>query len=114
MKALVVKTDGTYEVIDQEWNYDQINKAVGGWIEAVYFPGYKAEAYINEEGKILGLPENVVATNVWYNSGAKVLLGDYLAGDVVIFGEVDEEGNNTEVPLEIVAEISNEWERIFA
>lgn len=113
MKALVVKTDGTYEVIDQEWNYDQINRAVGGWIQAVYFPHYKAEAYVHEEGKVIGLPENVVATNVWYNSGAQILLGDFLVGDVVFFGEVDEEGNNTEVPAEIVAEISNEWERVY-
>lgn len=114
MKALVVKTNGTSEVIDQEWNYNQINIAVGGLIQPVYFPNYKAEGYINEEGKILGLEENVVATNTWYNSGARILLGDYLAGDIVFFGEVDEEGNNTDVTPEIVEAISNEWEKVYA
>lgn len=114
MKALLVKTDGTYEVIDKEWSYDQINKAVGGLIEPVYFPNFNAEAYINEEGKILELEENCLATNVWYNSGARILLGDYLAGDALFFGPVDEEGNNTEVTPELVSEIINEWERIYS
>jgi len=114
MKALLVRTDGTYEVINKEWNYDQINKALGGLIEAVYFPNYKAEGYINEEGKILSLDENILATNAWYNSGARILLGDYIAGDIVLFGQVDEEGNNTEVPVEIVDAISYEWEKIYS
>lgn len=103
MKALVVKTDRTIEVIDQQWNYEQINKAVGGYIEAIYFAHYPDHfAYINEEGKILQLPENEIVTEYWYDSGTRVLLGDYIAGDVVIFGEIDEDGNNTEVPQNVI------------
>ena len=34
------------------------------------------------------------------------MLGDYLAGDVVIFGQVDEEGNDTDYPESLINDIS--------
>ena len=107
MKAIVVKTNGDIEVIDQEWNYDQINKAVGGWIEVIRFAEYPDHfAYINEEGKIIGLEPNELVTQYWYESGTKVLLGDYIAGDAVFFGEIDDEGNNTDVPGDVLLRLN--------
>lgn len=104
MKALVVRTDNSMELIEQEWNYEQINKAVGGWIEAINFGKHDDHfAYINEEGKLLGLPTNELVTSYWYESGTRVLIGDYIAGDAVVFGEIDEEGNNTDVPDHVVS-----------
>jgi hypothetical protein len=55
---------------------------------------------------MLGLPENVVATKLWYDSGQRVLLGDYIAGTVVFFGQVDDEGNDTDYPQELLRDLA--------
>lgn len=100
-KACVVKTDGSVNEVWAEWDYEQINQEVGGFIEAVYFGDHNYIAYVNEEGKYLGLPENKYATELWYRSGQRILIGDYLAGNAVFFGQTDDDGNNTDVPSEI-------------
>lgn len=102
MKALLVTTDNEVKLLDEDFHYERINELVGGWIEAVNFGDNSFFAYINEEGKIIGLPENKLATEFWYNSGQRILLGDYLAGNALFFGEVDDEGNNTDVPQEVI------------
>lgn len=114
MKAVLVKTDGNVEVIDQEWTYNQISTAVGGWIDPVSLDeDYGSTfAYVNEEGKILGMPENAILTNYWYNSGVRILIGDYIAGDAVVFGGIDEYGDNTEVTPEVIAALLKVKERL--
>lgn len=102
MKALVIKTNGEAEVIDQEWSYEQINETVGGWIEVISFGNNKYFAYANEEAKLLELPVNEVVTDMWYNSGQIVLLGDYISGDVVFFGGIDDNGDNEEVEQSLI------------
>lgn len=75
-----------------------LTAAVGGYIEQVpfftqyqYNPGLKpvkCVAFCNEEGKLLGLPHNAIATHIWHSQmpdGAKT---DVLVGDVaVVFGD---------------------------
>lgn len=102
MKALVIKANGEAEVIDQEWSYEQINETVGGWIEAISFGKNRYFAYANEESKLLELPVNEVVTDMWYNSGQIVLLGDYISGDVVFFGGIDDNGDNEEVEQSLI------------
>lgn len=114
MKALVVKTNGEINVIDQEWNYDQINAAVGGWLEVIEFPHYRDHfAYINEEGKILGLDVNEIVTRYWYDSGATILVGDQIVGDAVFFGEIDEDGENTEIPESLLQRIEKYRSKVY-
>lgn len=102
MKALVIKTNGEAEVIDQEWSYEQINETVGGWVEVISFGKNRYFAYANEESKLLELPVNEVVTDMWYNSGQIVLLGDYISGDVVFFGGIDDNGDNEEVEQSLI------------
>lgn len=102
MKGLVIKANGEAEVIDQEWSYEQINETVGGWIEVIGFGDNRYFAYANEEAKLLELPVNEVVTDMWYNSGQIVLLGDYISGDVVFFGGIDDNGDNEEVEQSLI------------
>lgn len=106
MKAIVVKTDGSVNEVFADWDYEEINNEVGGWIEAVDFGDKPYFAYINEEGKLLNLPENGMATDLWYESGQRVLIGDYIAGDAVFFGSVDSDGNNTDAPNSLMEELT--------
>lgn len=101
MRAVTVTADGKIDLVDKEWSYEEINQFVGGWVEAVTFGDKEYFAYINEEGKLLSLPENKIATTMWYESGRRILLGDYLAGNAVFFGSIDENGYQTEVPSEV-------------
>jgi hypothetical protein len=102
----IVRANGEVEEFLYNGFYTQIGEVVGGYIEAISFGDKPYFCYINEEGKFLGLEENKAATRLWYNSGQIVLLGDYIAGDVVFFGQVDEEGNDTDIPASLLDELS--------
>lgn len=101
-KALVVKTDGNAYIFEHNGDYKDLQKIVGGYLESVMFGNIDCSVYMNDEAKNIGLPENVKATEYWYNSGQLILLGDYLAGDAIFFGEVDDEGNHTDVPDHVI------------
>lgn len=79
-------------------SYEAISGAVGGYIQLIHlrndFEGYAM--YLHEEGKLIGLPMNDLATAVWENSfGAYT---DIILGNVVIVNaKTDGEGN--ELPI---------------
>lgn len=95
-KALVIRTDNTMEFIDSN-GYQDIMNAVGGLIQAVYFGDNSYFCYVNEEGKLIGLPENKIATSLWYDSGQRIQIGDFLAGNAIFFGGIDFEGNDVDI-----------------
>jgi len=107
LRAVVVKTDGSVYETFAEWDYEQLSKELGGYIEAVNYGDQPYFAYINEEGKLLNLDENHLATELWYMSGQRILIGDYIAGDAVFFGLVDKDGNNTDAPIMILEQLTN-------
>lgn len=98
VKALIIRTDGTHEVREVEATLDTISLQVGGYIEAVNGnrPGW--HCYVNEEGKLYGLPRNPLADALCQRLGWTPLAGDYLVGNAVFFGPPDEEGEETDVP----------------
>jgi hypothetical protein len=76
-----------------ETSYEALSKAVGGYIQIVPlqndFAGYAM--YVHEEGKLIGLPMNDIATAVWENSYGRT---DIILGNAVIVNnETDDEGN---------------------
>lgn len=105
-RGLIVHMDGTAEVFNHELNYRELNQVVDGYIEAVNFGKKPYFCYCNEEGKIIKLQQNRVATNLWYNSGQTILIGDYLAGTVIFFGHPDDEGNETDFPQELIDDLA--------
>jgi hypothetical protein len=113
MKALLVTPENEIQVLDKEFDLKTIQSYIGGWIEVVNFGPDNPHffAYIDEEGKLKGLPVNETVTDFWYNSGQRVMLGDVIVGNVLFFGQVDDEGNDTEVPQDVIdffMEIKNE------
>lgn len=82
MKALLVRGDGTREVIETDGDLNALQALVGGMIEMVYVDA-EVHAYCNEEGKILGLPVNEEATALVPHMGGG---WDVLCGDVVFLG----------------------------
>lgn len=89
-KALIVRTDGQHEIVEFEIgnSYELIKNAVQGYIECVSIK--HGDLWLNEEGKLLGLPINKFATDYFRSSYAGT--DDFIVGDVIFTGGVDEEG----------------------
>lgn len=92
MKALVLKTNNTIEVeedTEEFVSYATLSRAVGGMIEAVTLPN-GLTLWVNEEGKMDGLPVNDYATKLFTSAfGAGV---DIIVGNAIITGGADDEG----------------------
>lgn len=102
----IIKTDDTIDILSVEsMNYDTISAAVGGWIEGVPLEG--VTAYVNEEGKINGLPTNKIATLLAHQSNA-IFPNDYIVGNMIVMGPIDDEGEETSLDLHWVQRVSNE------
>ena len=89
--ALVIKTDGTKEVVlfSEDTFLKRAQGIVGGWIQLVPLSKMSVDLYLNEEGKLNGLPQNPIATALWSEEYG---LTDYIVGDVIITGGVNSEG----------------------
>jgi hypothetical protein len=89
--ALIIKTDGTKEVtLFTEGHFLELaQKTVGGWIQLVRLPSKGIDLYLNEEGKLDGLPQNPIATALWSEDYG---LFDYIVGNVIITGGANSEG----------------------
>jgi hypothetical protein len=80
-----------------------MQSAVGGLVEFQDIDSPNASLVFNEEGKIEDLPMNRRATLLWWIHKPMWRNSDVLAGDVLIVGEPDDEGNTTDVPDELVS-----------
>ena len=87
-KPIITKIDK-----GKEPTLKEMQKIVGGYIEIAYDDG-KTQIICNEEGKMIGLPINQEATNIWnkllgkFNSNPNYIHSDVLVGDVLIlYGE---------------------------
>lgn len=81
---------------------------VGGWIEQLpgrVAPGVEGHswlAYVNEEGKIIGLPVNDRATAFMHSVGG-IYPWDTINGNMIIIGDGGEEGvEYADVPAQLV------------
>jgi hypothetical protein len=68
---------------------------VGGYIELRTTPAGNS-MYLNEEGKLKMLPYNPLATAL---SG---LQGDFIVGTVLLLGPPDGEGDDTDLPQDVI------------
>jgi hypothetical protein len=68
--------------------YQQLQDRVGGDIEGVTLPGNDHMFYVNESGRLNDLKLNMLAS---------AMSGQFLVGDVVLTGPVDDEGDNLSV-----------------
>ena len=120
IQAVVINPDRTHDVvtIPRKTEERTLQTFVGGYIEAVYGWTYiasKPEAghtdpdqaadvafFCNEEGKIHNMPENEVATALWWllNPDARGI--DYLRGVVVVTGGANGNGDTVSVPSQVV------------
>ena len=97
MKAVLVKTSGEVTAIDlpREGAHTTINELVGGWFDCVNDWEMGVTAYVHDEGLLIDLPTNNMASLLFHR---------VLAGDVVLVGIADDEGYDTNVPSDFMTE----------
>lgn len=94
-KALHITSEGQCLplFLDEDTAHIAINQVVGGWFDSVSEQDFGLVGYINDEGLLIGLPMNAVAS---------ALFGRPLAGDCVVIGGLNEQGEydgeNHDVP----------------
>jgi hypothetical protein len=101
-KGIVLYTDGTHE--DKVFKQlSQYQTAVDGLIESVrmhdYYGAEVCNAYVNEEGILLNLPINPVASALSFMFGNR----GQMVGNMIIVGNSDDDGNDTDIPDDIFA-----------
>jgi hypothetical protein len=106
--GVVIKTDGTLERLDlsvSEQELKSLQNAVGGYVQVIELED-DFTMWVNEEGKLLGLEENKIATVIWE---VRFGLGtDIICGDVVFTGGMDEDGETltiSEANIQRLAEL---------
>ena len=100
MQAYVIPVEGPMQVLelpDQGSGYELIKAALGGgWLEAVPFrPDARVSCYVDEEGKLKGLPINRRATDMMIGS---ISYGDYIAGPMIVTGFDPSTGDTIDLP----------------
>ena len=121
MKAILVTPDNAVNLIElEEPTYKALQKAVGGYFEIVR-PISLPNTYrmvINEEGKLNGLPFNMIAS---YLYGSHIY-GDPIVGNLLMLKEDFVDGEPDLVGLDdedisyliaLFSQISNTFERSF-
>lgn len=93
--VLVVPDDESLPIktVDIDGSLESFQVLVGGYIEGIGGQGWSA--YVDEEGRIKNRPVNHRASIMAKRMGWRE---EYLCGTTVFIGEVDDEGNDTDVP----------------
>lgn len=87
---------------DRSTSLATLQAAVGGYVEVVRLPSLNADMFINEEGKRCGKARNSRATALAGMLYSGLALGDYIAGDAIITGSPNEDGEATGLdPLQV-------------
>lgn len=90
MRGIQIIIDATENVVDLlpfDGSFDDVSRIVGGSVECAPTDG-RVTVFVNEEGKLLRLPANIVADAAWslFDSHGCIEHGDNLCGNVVIVG----------------------------
>lgn len=103
MRAIVMTPGRKAQVVEQDWNLAALQEAVGGFIESVVCPWPDASLYVNEEGKLNGLPPNPVASAMAHQVEG---FDDVLVGPAVLIGFDPGSGEEIDLPMSIVEEVT--------
>lgn len=97
IRAIIIYANGEYEVADIKTGHRSLELIVGGDIEGLTFAGHSDFImFLNETGKIMGLPVNSKATIFSLEFTEKI---DLIRGDIVICG-IDKEGDSCDLSNE--------------
>ena len=101
-KVMSISTDNIVEIKEVESiEYETLSTAVNGMIELVSI-NKDIDMWLNEEGKIIGLEPNVIASMIFYKAFSQL---DIIKGNVIITGGSDDDGNTVGLSDESIQDI---------
>lgn len=103
--ALLVSPDGVVKMVKYDGYQGMKALLNGGYIESVRF-GCACFAMCDEDGKQKGLRQNEKATMLAQLVNTPLASHDYFVGPVLIVGPVDQYGDETDIPPEMLLTIS--------
>ena len=109
--VVTIEVDGTVKAEQIERGCTDLQQRVGGWIEAVSSDDDQVTLWINEEGKIMGLPINPLGTGLWHTVSPRMSGVDVLCGPVVVSGGTDPEGETLSIPAVLAEKLLSEQGR---
>lgn len=105
-KALIVTTDGELKATslpdDEFAQYNLMRETVGGLIEAVALDETTV-MWVNEEGKLKGLPANDKATSL---AAERISPWDYISGQAIITGHNNKTGETVGISPQRYSELT--------
>ena len=104
MLMLTCNTDNDIDVIEVEEGRtgNAIRDAVGGLYDCIHIPSLGVDMWINDEGKLEGLPINANGTALWVSQYG---MTDIIVGNIVVTGGVDEQGNTLGIDVNKIIEV---------
>jgi hypothetical protein len=91
--AAIIHVDGLIEMVQIDEGYKAIQKVVGGCFDLVASSTGETSFWIHDEGKLIGLDVNPVATRMLWDLNPLFRDQDILVGTVLVTGGADDEGN---------------------
>lgn len=111
IQAIIINPDSNAKLVELDQDdYRALEDAVGGFFERVSSATGDTSLWVNEEGKMLGLPINPPATTLWYHLNPVFRqqdFQDFLCGTVVVTGGADDQGRTLSVGPEAIDAMSN-------
>lgn len=108
MKAIVISPTQLPTVVDIDGTYESLRDLIGGYLEALPFTE-GSSVYIDEEGKLKGLPPNLIATSLMRSIGPGLWPDDSICGTMVIVGNNDVngeyDGEEHDVPDAVIKQV---------
>lgn len=107
MLAAIIPADTGQPVRFEDIRAENIADLAGGDIQLIGIRQLEMNMYLNENGKIEGLPLNFRATMLCHATGS-IFADDVITGDTVILGPIDdEEGEDTALSAKQVEFLEN-------
>jgi len=102
MKAAIFNPDHTGGIVEFEQgeSYQMIRDAVGGIFQAIDLPTLGVTMWIHDEGKLMGLPENIFGNLFWRTEYGDT---DRIVGPVILTGMPDAKGETTGLNAKFIA-----------
>ncbi|MBB4910537.1 DUF3846 domain-containing protein [Actinophytocola algeriensis] len=103
--AIVIPVELDQPIRQQQLNQhdlDAYRQLVGGHLELVHFVRPPAGMYINDEGKLDGLPLNHRATALLWAHNSAFRNRDVIVGPAFVVGPADRRGDDTSAPTDLV------------
>lgn len=105
LTAIVIPADEQQPLRLEKFDTDNLDarqRLVGGTYEILRLERPGATLYVNEDGKLLGLPGNKRATLLLWMHNRAFHEWDVIVGDAFILGDPDEEGAATTAPQQLI------------